>query len=96
MSYIIIMFFCVADYLFTVYHMSNGAQEANPLMQGIMCQPLWVSFIIKNAWTAFLLVVIFLLESKCSFQLIWWAKKTMVTFYGLVIGYHLILFFIYH
>ena len=51
MSYVVIMLFSAIDYLFTLYHMSHGAQEWNPIMQGIMNQPFWASFILKNGWT---------------------------------------------
>ena len=36
MLYIVILLFSAIDYLFTLYHMSHGAQEWNPIMQKIL------------------------------------------------------------
>ena len=94
MSYLLIMLFSTIDYLFTLYHMSHGAQELNPIMQGIMAQPFWVSFIVKNGWTASFLIMLFELEMKYGSKLIRWGKMTLIAAYGLVIGYHLILIYI--
>ena len=82
------------DYLFTLYHMSHGAQEWNPIMRGIMIQPFWFSFIAKNGWTGFFLFILYLLENNYRTKLIGWGKITLIAAYGLVIGYHLILIFI--
>lgn len=87
MPYTLIMICCVLDHLLTAWNISRGGNEANPVMAVVMAQPLWVSFIIKNGWTALMLAALYLLSKKVPATK--WALHGMVAVYLGVIGYHL-------
>ena len=87
MPYTIIMICCVLDHLLTAWNISRGGSEANPVMAVIMAQPLWLSFLIKNGWTASMLVALYLLSKRVPSTK--WALHGMVAIYLAVIVYHL-------
>lgn len=76
------------DHLLTTWTLSQVGTEVNPVMAIVMAQPIWVSFTIKNVWTALMLVIMYLLAKRIP-------GPTRLALFGImaiylgVIGYHI-------
>jgi hypothetical protein len=57
-------------------------------MQMLMDKPLWFSFLVKNGWTAAMLVALYLLEKKKP-RAVHTGLKVLVVIYALIICNHL-------
>lgn len=87
MPYLAVLLCSVCDHLLTYRFLSQGGRELNPVMDIVMAQPFWVSFVVKNGWTALLLVGLFYLgrQSRRGAKI---GLAVLLSAYGLVMAYH--------
>ncbi len=86
--YVIILACSILDHLFTFKWLAQYGTEINPLMQMLMDKPLWLSFVVKNGWTAAMLVALYFLGRKNP-RAVQKGLKVLVVFYALIICSHL-------
>ena len=88
MRYLFILSCSILDHLFTFKWMVQYGTEINPLMQMLMDKPLWFSFVVKNGWTAAMLLVLYLLGRKDP-RAAQRGLKVLIVVYALIICNHL-------
>jgi len=83
-----VMLLCAADGLYTLIHISRGAQELNPFMDGLIQIGPYVFFLLKYALTSLCVV---LLVTYYHHPVAKTALCSIGVLYGVLLVYHLFL-----
>jgi hypothetical protein len=87
---LLIMLLCVADALFTLLHVSEGAIELNPLMDGLLQKGPLVFFVVKFTLTACGLLLLVIYRHHPLGRI---ATGSMLLLYATLFAYQIHLFF---
>jgi hypothetical protein len=87
---LLLLLLCVADGLYTLLHVSQGAIEMNPLMDHLLEKGPLVFWTVKFVITAGGIVLLVVYRHHPLARVFWGA---LVIIYGLLLAYHLYLFF---
>lgn len=94
--YSLILIFAVIDHFLTYWELSLGiAEEANPILHGIMAMPIIISFPLRYMWISLMLFLLWKI-SRIRQELVKKALKFVALIYGMVIIYHCIIIFLSH
>ena len=83
----------VLDAFFTLYFLSYGGKEANPVVEQVLQWGLWPFVILKSLGIG--VCVMFLVVAK-NFTVARWGMITVILGYGLLLVWHLVLLNVLH
>ena len=87
---LLLLLLCVADGLYTILHVSQGARELNPLMDILLDKGPFVFWGVKFFITACGIVLLVIYRRH---PLAWVVWGSLVIIYSMLVAYHIYLFF---
>ncbi len=85
----LLILLCATDALYTLFHVSRGAAELNPLMRTLLMQGPWLFFGIKYLLSALCIVLLIVYRTHPLAKIMTWLA---VAVYGALFFWHIFLY----